>query len=111
MILFAAYGVAWAILAPRILPHPGAVLAGQAAGLALAFYLGHTMFGEGSGRALGVLGGVYLLLAVPFLALAFQVPGLPEVLRDPELSRLAGFLGPLVEPCGAFEAARRALGD
>lgn len=111
MILFAAYGVAWAVLAPRLLSHPGGFLAGQAAGLALAFYLARAMFPEGSGRALGVLGGVYLALAVPFLALAFQVPGLPQALRDPELGRMAGFLGPLVQPMLAFEAARRALGD
>ncbi len=111
MILFAAFGVVWSILAPRVLGSPWGLLAGQASGLALAVFVCWSLFPEGARRPRVVALGVYLALAAVSTTCALQAPWLPAALQDPEMARLIGFLGPLIQPIAAFEAGKRAIPD
>ncbi len=111
MVLFAAFGVVWSLVAPRVSGNPWGLLAGQAAGLALTMFVCQGMFPEGTRRPRAVALGVYLALATLSTACALQAHGLPETLQDPESARLMGLLGPVVQPIAAFAAGKRAIPD
>jgi len=111
LILFAAFGVVWAIVAPRVSGSPWGLVAGQAAGLALTAWVCWNLFPEGESRPRAIAIGVYLALAALSTACALQASWIPEALQDPELARMTGLVAPVLQPLLAFEAGKRALGD
>lgn len=110
LILFAAFGVVWAIVAPRVSGSPWGLVAGQAAGLALVVWV-CCLFPEGESRPRAIAVGVYLALAALSTPCALQAPWLPEALQDPELARITGLVAPVLQPVLAFEAGKRAIAD
>ena len=111
LILFAAFGVVWAIVAPRVSGSPWGLVAGQAAGLALTAWVCWSLFPEGARRPRGVAVAVYLALAAVSTAYALQAPWIPVALQDPELGRITGLVAPVLQPVLSFEAGKRAIGD
>lgn len=111
LILFAAFGVVWAIVAPRVSGSPWGLVAGQAASLALTAWVCWSLFPEGARRPRVVAVAVYLALAAVSTAYALQVPWIPVALRDPEMARMTGLVAPVLQPLLAFEAGKRAIGE
>ncbi len=111
LILFAAFGVVWAIVAPRVSGSPWGLVAGQAAGLALVVWACWSLFPEGESRPRAIAVGVYLALAALSTAYALQAPWLPASLHDPEMARMTGLVAPVLQPVLAFEAGKRAIAD
>jgi len=111
LILFAAFGVLWALVAPRLSGSPWGLVAGQAAGLALTAWVCWSLFPEGARRRRGVAVAVYLALAAVSTAYALQAPWIPVALHDAEMARMTGLLAPVLQPVLSFEAGKRAIGD